>query len=135
MPGEPIFTENAPKPIGPYSQAIRAPEGETVAGVQWLFCSGQGAMHPQTGELVNESVAAETEQTLQNLGAVLRAGGFDFADVVKTTVFLIDMSDFAEMNGVYEKYLGAVKPARSTVAVKALPRGIRVEIEAIARKT
>lgn len=123
--GETIFTKDAPAPIGPYSQAIRSGK--------WLFCSGQGAMDPKTGELVNESVTAEAEQTLQNLGSVLRAAGFDYRDVVKTTVFLTAMSDFAEMNAVYERYFSEVKPARSTVAVKELPRGIRVEIEAIAR--
>lgn len=122
---ESIFTKEAPAPIGPYSQAIRSGK--------WLFCSGQGAMDPKTGELVNESVTAETEQTLRNLGSVLRAAGFDYSDVVKTTVFLVDMNDFAEMNAVYNTYFDAVKPARSTVAVRALPRGIRVEIEAIAR--
>lgn len=124
--GEPIYTKDAPTPIGPYSQAIRIGK--------WLFCSGQGAMDPKTGELVNETVTAETERTLENLGNVLRAAGFEYSNVVKTTVFLVDMNDFAEMNAVYGRYFDAVKPARSTVAVKALPRGIRVEIEAIARK-
>lgn len=127
MPGNPVFTDKAPTPIGPYSQAIRSGK--------WLFCSGQGAMDPKTGELVNADVTAETEQTLQNLGNVLRKAGFDYDDVVKTTVFLVDMNDFAEMNAVYATYFERVKPARSTVAVKALPRGIRVEIEAIARKS
>jgi len=127
MPGNPVFTDKAPTPIGPYSQAIRSGK--------WLFCSGQGAMDPKTGELVNADVTAETEQTLQNLGNVLREAGFDYGDVVKTTVFLVDMNDFAEMNAVYATYFERVKPARSTVAVKALPRGIRVEIEAIARKS
>jgi 2-iminobutanoate/2-iminopropanoate deaminase len=127
MPGNPIFTDKAPTPIGPYSQAIRSGK--------WLFCSGQGAMDPKTSELVNADVTAETEQTLQNLGNVLRKAGFDYDDVVKTTVFLVDMNDFAEMNAVYATYFERVKPARSTVAVKALPRGIRVEIEAIARKS
>ncbi len=122
-----MFTENAPTPIGPYSQAIKSGE--------WLFCSGQGAMDPKTGKLENDTVAAETERTLRNLGEVLRAGGCDFKDVVKTTVFLADMNDFAEMNAVYATFFGETRPARSTVAVKALPLGIRVEIEAIARKT
>ncbi len=127
MPGDPVFTTGAPSPIGPYSQAIRSGE--------WLFCSGQGAMDPKTGKLVDGDVAAEADQTLQNLGSVLRAAGFDYADVVKTTIFLVDMGDFAAVNAVYAKYFDAVKPARSTVAVKALPLGLRVEIEAIARKT
>ncbi len=126
MQHEAIFTEDAPKPIGPYSQAVRCGK--------WLFCSGQGAMDPKTGNLVNADVSAETEQTLQNLGAVLRAASYDYKDVVKTTIFLTDMNDFAAVNTVYAKYFDAVKPARSTVAVRELPRGIRVEIEAIARR-
>jgi 2-iminobutanoate/2-iminopropanoate deaminase len=125
-PAEPIFTPDAPKPIGPYSQAIRSGE--------WLFCSGQGAMDPKTGTLVNDNVSVEAEQTLKNLGAVLRAAGFDYRDVVKVTIFLVDMKDFADVNVVYAKYFDEVKPARSTVAVRGLPLGIRVEIEAIARK-
>ncbi|HEY9086088.1 MAG TPA: RidA family protein [Candidatus Tyrphobacter sp.] len=126
MPASPVFTPDAPTPIGPYSQAIHSGE--------WLFCSGQGAMDPKTGTLVNDNVSVEAEQTLRNLGAVLRAAGYDYGDVVKTTIFLTDMNDFAAVNVVYAKYFDAVKPARSTVSVKALPLGIRVEIEAIARK-
>lgn len=123
---EPVFTPDAPTPIGPYSQAIHSGE--------WLFCSGQGAMDPETGALVNDDVSVEAEQTLKNLGCVLRAAGFDYRDVVKTTVFLVDMKDFADVNAVYAKYFGDVNPARSTVAVKELPLGLRVEIETIARK-
>lgn len=126
MKNEPIFTENAPKPIGPYSQAIRSGD--------MLFCSGQGALDPVTGKLVNDDIGAETEQTLKNLGNVLRAGGFDYADVVKVNIFLVDMNDFSAVNAVYAKYFDAVKPARSTVAVKDLPLRLRVEIECIARK-
>ena len=126
MSRESILTKDAPAPIGPYSQAIHSGK--------WLFCSGQGALDPATGKLLNESIAAETEQTLKNLGNVLRAAGFDYDDVVKTTVFLVDMNDFAAVNAVYAKYFGDVKPARSTVAVRELPAGIRVEIEAIAHK-
>jgi 2-iminobutanoate/2-iminopropanoate deaminase len=126
MPNVPVFTENAPKPIGPYSQAIRSGD--------LLFCSGQGAMDPVTGTLVNPDISAETEQTLKNLGNVLRAAGYDYADVVKVNIFLVDMNDFAAVNAVYAKYFDAVKPARSTVAVKQLPLGLRVEIECIARK-
>jgi 2-iminobutanoate/2-iminopropanoate deaminase len=125
MQHETIFTEHAPAPIGPYSQAIRAGK--------WVFCAGQGAMDPATGKLVNADVTAEAEQTLKNLGAVLHEAGLDYDNVVKTTVFLVDMDDFAAVNAVYAKYFERVKPARSTVAVKALPLGIRVEIEAIAR--
>lgn len=126
MRHETIFTDDAPKPIGPYSQAVRCGK--------WLFCSGSGAMDPATGKLIEGDVAAETEQTLKNLGAVLHAAGYDYGDVLKTTIFLVDMDDFAAVNAVYGKYFDDVKPARSTVAVKALPLGIRVEIEAIARR-
>ena len=120
-----IATDGAPKAIGPYSQAIAA--GDLV------FCAGQGALDPATGASVGGGdVRAETEQTLANLAAVLAAAGSDLAHVVKTTVFLIDMSDFTAMNEVYAKHFGTHRPARSTVAVAALPRGIRVEIECVA---
>jgi len=124
-PLEIIATEGAPKAIGPYSQAIAA--GELV------FCAGQGALDPATGAAVGGGdVRAETERTLANLAAVLEAAGSDLAHVVKTTVFLIDMGDFTAMNEVYAKHFGAHRPARSTVAVAALPRGFRVEIECVA---
>ncbi len=126
MATEPILTGEAPAPIGPYSQAIRS-GGE-------LFCSGQIAIDPSTGETVDCDVAAQTERVLQNLGAVLRAGGFDYADVVKTTIFLLDMADFGAVNAVYERYFGVAKPARSTVAVAGLPRNVRIESEAIAKQ-
>ena len=120
-----IATEGAPKAIGPYSQAIAT--GDLV------FCAGQGALDPATGEPVGAGdVRAETERTLANLAAVLAAAGSDLLHVVKTTVFLIDMSDFAAMNEIYAKHFGAHRPARSTVAVAALPRGFRVEIECVA---
>jgi 2-iminobutanoate/2-iminopropanoate deaminase len=121
---ETIRSEKAPEPIGPYSQAIRT-NGQ-------LFVSGMIALDPKTGELVGADAAAQAERALQNLGAVLEAGGLGFADVVKTTVFLIDMNDFAAVNAVYAKYFGANKPARSTVAVAGLPKGARVEVDAIA---
>ena len=120
-----IATEGAPKAIGPYSQAIAV--GELV------FCAGQGALDPATGTAVGGGdVRAETERTLANLAAVLVAAGSDLEHVVKTTVFLIDMGDFTAMNEVYAKHFGAYRPARSTVAVAALPRGFRVEIECVA---
>lgn len=120
-----IATDGAPKAIGPYSQAIAV--GDLV------FCAGQGALDPATGaSLGGGDVRAETEQTLTNLAAVLAAAGSDLAHVVKTTVFLIEMSDFVAMNEVYAKHFGAHRPARSTVAVAALPRGFRVEIECVA---
>jgi 2-iminobutanoate/2-iminopropanoate deaminase len=126
MAHEPVQTDGAPTPIGPYSQAVRS--GKTV------YCSGQTPIDPETGNLVAGDIAAQTEQVMKNIGAVLDAAGCTFADVVKTTIFLIDMNDFAAVNAVYGRTFDAVKPARSTVAVAGLPRGARVEIEAIARK-
>ncbi len=121
-----VNTDAAPAPIGPYSQAVQS-------GSE-LFCSGQIALDPAGGTIVEGDVAAQAERVLQNLGAVLTAGGYDYADVVKTTIFLIDMNDFGAVNEVYAKYFGDSKPARSTVAVSGLPRGVRVEIDAIAKK-
>ncbi len=126
MAHELVTTDQAPAPIGPYSQAVRV--GKT------LYCSGQIALDPQSGNLVDGDVSAQTEQVVKNLGAVLREAGFDFGDVVKTTIFLIDMNDFAAVNAVYGRTFDAIKPARSTVAVAGLPRNARVEIDCIARK-
>jgi len=126
MTRQAISTSNAPAAVGPYSQAI-------VAG-DLVFCAGQGAIDAATGDLLQGTVEEETERTLRNLGAVLDAAGVGFADVVKTTVFLADMDDFAAMNGVYTTFFPDPPPARTTVAVKALPKGFKVEIEAIARK-
>lgn len=119
-----IFTPQAPEPIGPYSQAILA---DGVA-----FCSGQVPIDSATGELVAGDVTAQTERVLLNLKAVLTAAGKDFDDVVKTTIYLVDMGDFAAVNAVYGKYFSDSKPARSTVAVAALPRGARIEIDCVA---
>lgn len=119
-----IATDQAPKAIGPYSQAI--------ATGDLIFCAGQGAIDAATGESRTGDVAAETERTLDNLSAVLAAAGSDLGHVVKTTVFLTDMADFAAMNEVYAKRFGTHRPARSTVGVAALPRGFRVEIECVA---
>ena len=124
MPIEFVATPNAPRAIGPYSQATRA------GGL--LFTAGQVGFDPSTGELVDGGIAEQTERVLQNLRAILQAAGLDMAHVVKTTVFLVDMADFAAMNKVYAEAFGDHRPARSTVAVAALPRGARVEIEAIA---
>jgi 2-iminobutanoate/2-iminopropanoate deaminase len=124
MKREHVATRHAPQPIGPYSQAIQS-GGE-------LYCSGQIPLDPETGEIVAGDAAVQTERVIENLGAILCAAGFHFEDVVKTTVFLVDMNDFPAVNAVYEKYFGASKPARSTVAVAALPRGARVEIECLA---
>jgi 2-iminobutanoate/2-iminopropanoate deaminase len=120
-----IATEGAPKAIGPYSQAVAA------SGL--LFASGQIPLDPQSGELVAGGVKASTERILDNLEAVLRESGLTFADVVKTTVFLTRMEDFSAMNAVYARRFGQHRPARSTVAVAALPKGALLEIDLIAR--
>jgi 2-iminobutanoate/2-iminopropanoate deaminase len=125
MKPEQILTEHAPAPIGPYSQAIQIGNE--------LYCSGQIPLDPKTGHLVDGDAGAQTERVLENLGAVLCAAGYHYVDVIKTTIFLVDMNDFPAVNTVYERYFGANKPARSTVAVAALPRGARVEIDCIAR--
>lgn len=119
-----ISTSAAPAAIGPYSQAIAV--DETV------FCSGQIGLDPSTGEVVQGGVEAETERALRNLAAVLDAAGGSLNDVVKTTIFLADMNDFTAVNGVYARHMPDPPPARSTFAVAALPRGARVEIEAVA---
>jgi 2-iminobutanoate/2-iminopropanoate deaminase len=119
-----ISTPSAPAAIGPYSQAVR--------GGDWLFTSGQLPLDPGTGELVGENVAEQAGQCLKNLRAVLEAGGSSLERVLKTTVFLVDMGDFAAFNEVYARFFPHTPPARSCVAVKALPRGARVEMEAVA---
>ena len=120
---DPIATDAAPAAIGPYSQAVRAH--------RLVFCSGQLGMDPATGELT-AGVERQAERGLANLEAVLGAAGATMDDVVKTTVFLVDMADFAAVNAVYARHFAEPFPARSTVAVAALPRGGRVEIEATA---
>ncbi|HEV8365586.1 MAG TPA: RidA family protein [Gemmatimonadaceae bacterium] len=120
-----IQTEDAPSAIGPYSQGV-------VAG-GFLFTAGQIALDPATGEVVPGDVAAQAARVLQNLTAVLSAAGASWSDVVKTTVYLQDMNDFAKVNEVYSAALGAARPARTTVAVAGLPRGVRVEIDAVAK--
>jgi 2-iminobutanoate/2-iminopropanoate deaminase len=120
-----ILTESAPLPIGPYSQAILVDE-------KFLFTAGQGPMDPATGKIVEGDIKEQTRQVMGNLKAILIAGGASFASVVKTTVFLKDMNEFAAMNEVYAEFLGTAAPARSTVEAARLPRDIRVEIEAIA---
>ena len=124
MPIETVATSGAPRAIGPYSQALRA------GG--FLFTAGQVGFDPTTGELVDGGIAEQTRQVLQNIRAILEAGGSGLAQVVKTTVFLVDMADFTAMNEVYATAFGSHKPARSTVAVAALPRGVRVEIDVVA---
>ena len=124
MAKEIVSTDKAPAAIGPYSQA--------VAANGFLFCSGQVALDPKTGQLVAGGVQAETERALENLKAVLAARGLGFEDVVKTTVFLASMDEFAKMNEVYAKYFSSKPPARATVAAAGLPKGARVEVECIA---
>ena len=124
MPRRFISTAGAPKAVGPYSQA--------VAVGNLLFCSGQIPLKPATGELVQGDVTEQTTQVLENLRAVLLANGMTFANVVKTTVFLTDLAEFAAMNDVYAVYFPNNQPARSTIQVAALPKGARVEIEAVA---
>jgi 2-iminobutanoate/2-iminopropanoate deaminase len=119
-----ILTARGPKPMGPYSQAIKS-NG-------FLFLSGQVALDPQSGELVGTDVRQQTERVFENLKAVLEAGGTSFNHVVKTTVFLKDMNDFAAMNEVYARYFAAAPPARSTVQAARLPKDALVEIEVIA---
>ena len=119
-----LTTNQAPAAIGPYSQAIQV--GNLI------FTSGQIPLPPEGGDLVGTTIAEQTDQVMRNLAAVLDAAGGSLDRVVKTTVFLIDLADFAAMNEVYAQYFGSHRPARSTVQVAALPRGARVEIEVIA---
>lgn len=120
-----VATDRAPKAIGPYSQAI------TADGM--VYTAGQIALDAGTGEVVGKTVAEQTDQVLKNLEAVLGAAGSGLGNVVKTTVYLADMADFPAMNEVYARHFGAHKPARSTVQAAGLPRGVRVEIDAIAQ--
>ncbi len=122
----PVSSPGAPAAIGPYSQAVEARGGRTL----WL--SGQIPLDPATGELVKGDVVAQTERVMENLGAVLAAAGAGFHHVVRCTIYLVDLGDFAKVNEVYGKHVPAPPPARSTVQVAALPRGARVEIDAVA---
>jgi 2-iminobutanoate/2-iminopropanoate deaminase len=119
-----VSSPDAPKAIGPYSQAVRAG--------QLLFVSGQVPLDPATGQIVSGDIAAQTRRVFDNLAAVLKAGGRSFADVVRTTVFLADMNDFAVVNEVYGQYFTEPYPARATVQVARLPKDARVEIDLIA---
>ncbi|MEN6315506.1 MAG: RidA family protein [Clostridiaceae bacterium] len=118
-----INTQNAPAAIGPYSQAI--------AAGNILYTSGQIPLSPETNEVVGNNIEDQTEQVMKNIGAVLKAAGTDFKKAIKTTCFLSDMADFAAFNKIYANYF-VLKPARSCVAVKALPKGVLVEVEVIA---
>ena len=121
---ETVRTDKAPKAIGPYEQAIKVGD--------FIYTAGQIPLDPKTGNLVEGGIATQTRQVLENLKAVLEAGGSSLDRVVKATVFLKNIGDFASMNEVYAEYLGQVKPARSTVAVAELPRGALVEIDFVA---
>ncbi|MFM2135740.1 MAG: hypothetical protein RL021_1140 [Bacteroidota bacterium] len=119
-----IHTTSAPAPIGPYSQAVKA------GG--FLFCSGMIAIDPVTGALKSGEVAQETEQIMQNIGALLKAAGLEYSDIVKTSIFLKDMGQFATVNDVYGRYFTSDFPARETVEVARLPKDVNVEISVIA---
>lgn len=119
-----IFTPEAPAPIGPYSQAVQA--GNT------LYVSGNIALDPETGELINENITEETHAVMKNMEAILRAGGFSFSDVVKCTIFIKDMGQFATINDAYGQYFKSNPPARETVEVSKLPKNVNVEISCIA---
>jgi 2-iminobutanoate/2-iminopropanoate deaminase len=122
-----ILTDQAPAPIGPYSQAILV--GDT------LYVSGQIAIDPATGELDNPSLKSETERVMSNLQAVLAAAGMDFSHVLKCSIFLVDMEDFHEVNQIYGRFFGEAPPARETVEVSCLPKNVRVEISCIAQSS
>ena len=119
-----IYTDEAPAAIGPYQQAIRV--GDLV------FTSGQIALDPKTGDFLSGEIEDETETTLKNIEAILKADGLGFDNVVKANVYLVDMAHFARMNAVYEKYFSGSKPARACVQVAALPKGAKVEIDVVA---
>ncbi|CAN5547087.1 RidA family protein [soil metagenome] len=124
MPGEIVSTENAPGAIGPYSQAVKL---GTL-----LFTAGQIPLDPETGQIVEGDIKAQTERVMQNIVAILEAAGTSIDGVVKTTCFLTDLGNFAAFNEVYARYMGTNRPARSTVQVAALPAGALVEVETIA---
>lgn len=121
-----LHSDEAPKAIGPYSQAVQVDAGRVT------FLSGQIPLDPATGALVEGDIQKQTERVMANLQAVLKAGGLDFTNVVRCTIFLQDMSDFAKVNEVYGRYFPSSPPSRATVQVAALPKGARVEIDAIA---
>lgn len=126
MAGKAIHSDGAPKAIGPYSQAIE------TSGAKMVFLSGQIPLDPSTMEVVQGDVVAQTERVMQNLKAVLAAAGLDFSHVVRCTIFCTDLGDFSKINETYGRYFPGTPPARATVQVAALPRGVKVEIDAIA---
>ncbi|MDK6029526.1 RidA family protein [Ignisphaera sp. 4213-co] len=126
MSKEIVFTEKAPKPIGPYSQAVKVG--------QWLFVSGQIALDPATGDLIVGGIEEQTTRVFENIKAILEAAGYTLDDIVKVTVYLTDLSDFPKFNEVYSRYFKSNPPARTTVQVSALPRGAKIEVDVIAYK-
>jgi 2-iminobutanoate/2-iminopropanoate deaminase len=121
-----VATDRAPRAIGPYSQAV------TADGV--IYTAGQVPLDPDTGEVVGRTIAEQTDRVLSSLAAILEAAGSTLGNVVKTTVYLVDLADFPAMNEVYARHFGAHKPARATIQVAALPKGVRIEIDAVALK-
>jgi 2-iminobutanoate/2-iminopropanoate deaminase len=121
-----IQTDKAPKPVGPYSQAIEVGN--------MLFCSGQISIVPETDEVLKGDIESQTRQVMKNIGAVLDKAGYNFNSIVKTTIFLTDMNDFPKVNAIYGEAFKELPPARSTVQVSGLPKGVNVEIEVVAHK-
>lgn len=121
-----VQTDFAPQAIGPYSQAVK------VTGLETLYVSGNIPLNPKTMEIVGNTAAEQCKQIMENLGQVLKAGATDYSHVVKTTIYLVDMNDFAAVNEVYSAYFQENPPARATVAVQGLPMGVKIEIDAIA---
>lgn len=129
-----IFTDRAPKPIGPYSQGVLAGNPETSSGQATLYVSGQIGIDAASGNLIIDNITNETKQVMENIGAILNAGGMNFENVVKATIFLKDLNNFSAVNEAYGKYFPANPPARETVQVARLPRDVNVEISVIAVK-
>lgn len=121
-----IHTDHAPKAVGPYSQAVQMGD--------FLFCSGQISIDPSTNEVFTGDIKKQTEMVMKNVEAVLQAAGLNFSNIIKTTIFITNMNDFAAVNEVYAKFFTQAPPARSTVAVAGLPKGVNVEIEVIAHR-
>lgn len=121
-----IHTDNAPKAVGPYSQAVQMGD--------FLFCSGQISIDPKTNEVFTGDIKTQTEMVMKNIDAVLSASNMNFSNIIKTTIFITNMSDFATVNEVYAKFFKEAPPARSTVAVAGLPKGVNVEIEVVAHR-
>jgi 2-iminobutanoate/2-iminopropanoate deaminase len=124
MPKTVVYSDKAPEPIGPYSQAIQSGD--------MLFVSGQIAIEKSSGKIITANIEAETGQVMENLGAILKSAGMDFSSIVKTTIFLKDMNNFPQVNAVYGKYFQDAPPARETVEVSRLPKDVNVEISCIA---